>query len=156
MALPEIRPEDRTPLVEALLGMIRQVLDRIAPTRSDDQQLRDEIAKLRPEAPSPDQAQPVGSDQAKTEEQLGGKRPGSAKRPKTANFTFTGRCRCMLRAYRWGPRSGVRTVRGPGTHHQNENTRYCGRVDDCPRRLGVGVVFPRASCGRGRPPLGRT
>ena len=28
MELPEIRPEDRTPLVEALLGIVRELLDR--------------------------------------------------------------------------------------------------------------------------------
>jgi Transposase IS66 family len=87
MALPEIRPEDRTPLVEALLGMIRQVLDRVAQLEATDQQLRDEIAKLKGQKPRP-QIKPSQLEvtKPKTEEQLGGKRPGSAKRPKTAEL----------------------------------------------------------------------
>ena len=47
MELPEIRPEERTPLVEALLGMIRELLDRVSQLEETNQQLRDEIAKLK-------------------------------------------------------------------------------------------------------------
>src|SRR5262249_11571708 len=45
--LPEIRPEERTPLVEALLALLRQVLDRAQQLEEANQQLRDEIARLQ-------------------------------------------------------------------------------------------------------------
>jgi hypothetical protein len=45
--LPEIGPEERTPLVERLLEIIREVLDRVAELESDRQLLRDENAKLK-------------------------------------------------------------------------------------------------------------
>ena len=45
--LPEIGPEDRTPLVEALLGIIRQLADRVAELEVANQELRDEIAVLK-------------------------------------------------------------------------------------------------------------
>ena len=51
MELPEIRPEERTPLVEALLGIIRQLLDRVHELEVTIQQLRDEIAKLKGQKP---------------------------------------------------------------------------------------------------------
>jgi hypothetical protein len=54
MELPEIRPEERNPLVEALLGIIRQLLDRVGQLEETNQQLRDEIAKLKGQKPRPD------------------------------------------------------------------------------------------------------
>ena len=53
MELPEIRPEDRTPLVEALLGIIRELLDRNRQLEETVQQLRDEIAILKGQKPRP-------------------------------------------------------------------------------------------------------
>ena len=47
MELPEIRPEERTPLVEALLGIIQQLLDRVAELEATVQQLRDDNAQLK-------------------------------------------------------------------------------------------------------------
>ena len=52
--LPEIRLEERTPLVEALLGIIRQLLDRVVQLEEANQQLRDEIAKLKGQKPRPE------------------------------------------------------------------------------------------------------
>jgi uncharacterized small protein (DUF1192 family) len=54
MELPEIRPEERTPLVEALLGIVRQLLDRVGELEESNQLLRDEIAKLKGQKPRPD------------------------------------------------------------------------------------------------------
>jgi hypothetical protein len=54
MELPEIPPQERTPLVEALLGIIRQLLDRVHQLEQDNQQLRDEIARLKGQKPRPD------------------------------------------------------------------------------------------------------
>ncbi len=47
MELPEVRPEERTPLVDALLAIIRQLLDRVGELEQTNQQLRDEIARLK-------------------------------------------------------------------------------------------------------------
>jgi hypothetical protein len=54
MELPEIPPQERTPLVEALLGIIRQLLDRVQELEQTNQQLRDEIARLKGQKPRPD------------------------------------------------------------------------------------------------------
>ena len=35
MELPDIGPDERTPLVETLLGIIRQLMDRVAEAKSD-------------------------------------------------------------------------------------------------------------------------
>ena len=86
MELPEIRPEERTPLVEALLGIIHLLLDRVNELEVTVQQLRDEIALLKGQKPRPDiKPSKLESKQSKTEG-AGGKRPGSAKRPKTSEL----------------------------------------------------------------------
>jgi hypothetical protein len=85
MELPEIRPEERTPLVDALLGIIQQLLDRVGQIEEINQQLRDEIAKLKGQKPRPD-IKPSILEASKPKSQEGGKRPGSAKRPKTAEL----------------------------------------------------------------------
>jgi hypothetical protein len=89
MELPEIRPEERTPLVEALLGIIRQLLDRIQQLEETNQQLRDEIAILKGLKPRPEiKPSQLETSAPKTERQQGEKRPGSAKRPKTSELTI--------------------------------------------------------------------
>jgi hypothetical protein len=87
MELPEIRPEDRTPLVEALLGIIRQLLDRVAELEHTHQHLRDELALLKGQKPRPEiKPSVLEAPKPKTERPAGSKRPGSAKRPKTAEL----------------------------------------------------------------------
>src|SRR5439155_1162200 len=89
MELPEVRPEDRTPLIDALLAIIRQLLDRVSELEQTNQQLRDEIARLKGQKPRPDiKPSMLETTQPKTEEKASGKRPGSAKRPKTAELTI--------------------------------------------------------------------
>jgi hypothetical protein len=89
LELPEIRAEDRTPLVEALLGLMRQLLDRVAELEATNQQLRDEVAKLKGQKPRPEiQPSRLEATKSKTRQHEGGKRPGSAKRPKTAELTI--------------------------------------------------------------------
>ncbi len=85
---PEIRPEERTPLVEALLTIMRQLADRVAELEQTNQQLRDEIARLKGQKPRPDIKPSVLESAPKTERKQGDKRPGSAKRPKTAELTI--------------------------------------------------------------------
>lgn len=87
MELPEILPEQRTPLVEALLGIIRQLADRIDELERTIQHLRDEIATLKGQKPRPDiKPSILEAGKAKAEPPAGSKRPGSAKRPKTAEL----------------------------------------------------------------------
>jgi hypothetical protein len=88
MALPEIRPEERTPLVEGLLALARGLLDRVQELEETVQKLRDEIAVLKGQKPRPViKPSVLEADKPKTKEE-GGKRPGSAKRPKTAELTI--------------------------------------------------------------------
>jgi hypothetical protein len=51
--LPDLPPEQRTPLVETLLDRIRQLLDRVHELEETNQQLRDEIALLKGQKPRP-------------------------------------------------------------------------------------------------------
>jgi hypothetical protein len=51
--LPDLRPEERTPVVEALLDLVRQLLDRVHALEETNQQLRDEIALLKGQKPRP-------------------------------------------------------------------------------------------------------
>jgi Transposase IS66 family len=80
--LPEIAPEERTPLVLALLDIIQQQREAI-------QQLRDEIARLKGQNPKP-QIQPSRLEQAlpRPPSAEGEKRPGSPKRSKNAELTI--------------------------------------------------------------------
>jgi Transposase IS66 family len=88
LELPEIRPEERTPLVAALLAILRQLADRVAELEQTNQQLRDEIARLKGQKPRPDIKPSVLEAAPKTEGKKEDKRPGSAKRPKTAELTI--------------------------------------------------------------------
>src|SRR5438270_578334 len=51
--LPDIRPEEQTPLVQTLLGLLRQVLDRVGELETANQELRDELAVLKGQKPRP-------------------------------------------------------------------------------------------------------
>ncbi len=91
MELPEIRPEERTPLVEALLGIIRELLDRNRQLEETVQQLRDEIAVLKGQKPRPNiKPSRLESDtppsQSETSQKKEGKRPGSEKRSKNSEL----------------------------------------------------------------------
>lgn len=89
-ALPDIPAEQRTPLVEALLAVIRAQQDRLAECEETVRQLRDEIAILKGQKPRP-QIAPSRLEQPAPRPPLGEghKRPGSAKRPKNAQLTIT-------------------------------------------------------------------
>jgi hypothetical protein len=89
MDLPDIRPEERTPLVEALLGIIRQLLDHIQQQEETIRQLRDEIAHLKGQKPRP-QIRPsqLETPATKAPAEPSGKGTESAKRPKNAELTI--------------------------------------------------------------------
>jgi Transposase IS66 family len=85
--LPDILAEERTPLVEALLAIIRVQQDHLQQLEATVQQLRDEIALLKGQKPRPDiQPSLLEARPPKTAGPPGSKRPGSAKRPKTAQL----------------------------------------------------------------------
>jgi hypothetical protein len=86
MELPEIRPEERTPLVEALLAMIQQLLDRVQQLEETNQQLRDEVAILKGQKPRPKISPSTLESPPKPPPPKDGKRPGSDKRSKNNQF----------------------------------------------------------------------
>src|SRR6266568_1481276 len=89
MELPEIRPEERSPLVESLLAIIRQQQDRNQQLEETVGRLRDEIAILKGQKPRPEiKPSVLEGTKSKNRGPEGGKRPGSAKRPKTAELTI--------------------------------------------------------------------
>ena len=88
LELPEIRPEERTPLVESLLGIIRQLLDKIQQLEETVQQLRDENAVLKGQKPKPQIRPSQLESPTPPPRPEGQKRPGSAKRSKNAELTI--------------------------------------------------------------------
>ena len=87
--LPEIRPEERTPLVEALLGMVRQLLDRVGELEQTNQQLGDEMARLKGQNPQPEiKPSTLEGKDTRGQGKGNGQRAGSAKRPKNAELTI--------------------------------------------------------------------
>ncbi len=79
--IPEIREDERTPLVTALLEIIQILQEQI-------QELRDEIAKLKGQKPKPNIKPSVLEKYFENKGSLKDitKRPGSAKRQKTNNL----------------------------------------------------------------------
>lgn len=91
--LPDIPPEQRTPLVEALLAFLRAQQDRIVELEDAVQRLRDEIALLKGLKPRPPIAPSRLEQPPRSPLAPGQKRPGSEKRPKNAQLTITRECR---------------------------------------------------------------
>ncbi len=79
--IPDIREEERTPLVVALLEIIQIQQEQI-------QELRDEIARLKGQKPKPKIKPSALEKESGNEEKKenGGTRPGSTKREKTGNL----------------------------------------------------------------------
>jgi Transposase IS66 family len=86
MELPEIPAEERTPLVEALLGIIRQLLDRVQELELTNQQLRDEIARLKGQKARPDIKPSRLETPAKNAGEKKTRPPGSAKPPQASEL----------------------------------------------------------------------
>jgi hypothetical protein len=144
MELPEIGPEERTPLVETLLGIIRQLLDRVGQLEETIQQLRDENAQLKGQKPRPDiKPSLLEGPQPKTERPEGSKRPGSAKRPKTAELHI--HHEMPLHAEGLPVGSTFRCYEAYVVQEliiQNENTRYQRARYDLPGGGSVLAPFP--------------
>ncbi len=87
--LPDIPAEQRTPLVDALLAVIRAQQDRIAKLEDIVRRLRDEIAVLNGQKPRPQIAPSRLEQPPRPPAAEGEKRPGSEKRPKKAQLAIT-------------------------------------------------------------------
>jgi hypothetical protein len=86
--LPEIRPEERTPLVEVLLGIIRQLADRVAELETATQALRDENALLKGQKPRPPIRPSMLETPPKPKDGTGPRRRGKPTRPRIAELTI--------------------------------------------------------------------
>jgi hypothetical protein len=142
--LPDIRSEDRTPLVEALLGIIRLLGDRVGQLEQANQHLRDEIATLKGQQPRPDiKPSLLDATTAKPTLPADGKRPGSAKRPKTAELHIHQELPLHMDSLPVGA-----TFRGYEAYVvqelliHNENTRYLRARYDLPAGGSVLAPFP--------------
>ncbi len=81
LAIPEIPESERTPLVGCLLDLIQQQQERIA-------RLEDEVARLKGLSPRPPIQPSALEARPRPPRPPGAKRPGSAKRSKTAQLTI--------------------------------------------------------------------
>jgi Transposase IS66 family len=144
MELPEIRPEERTPLVEALLGIVHQLLDRVQRQEEAIQQLRDEIAHLKGQKPRP-QIRPSNLESKTDTSGSGvpeGKRPGSAKRPKTAELTIHRQERLYCNGLPPGPISRFEPYVVQDLRIEAVNTRYDRARYELPDGGSVLAPFP--------------
>jgi len=87
--LPEVRPEERTPLVDSLLAAIRQLLDHVQQLEQTNQRLRDEVALLKGQKPRPDLRPSQLESPPPRPRPEGSPRPGSDKRGKTSQLTIS-------------------------------------------------------------------
>jgi hypothetical protein len=88
LELPEVRPEERTPLVDALMAIIRQLLDRVQQLEETGQQLRDENALLKGQKTRPKISPSQLETSTPPSPPKDGKRPGSAKRSKNSQLVI--------------------------------------------------------------------
>ncbi len=144
MALPEIRPEERTPLVEALLEIIRQLADRVAELEVAVQELRDENAKLQGQKPRPKISPSMLTTPGQTKDGTGkGRRRGKPTRPRNSQLTIHN----TVPLYATDLPEGA-TLRGFETYVVQElniesvNTKYLRARYDLPRGNSVLAPFP--------------
>lgn len=88
MELPEVPAEERSPFVESLLVMMRQLLDRVQQLEESVRQLRDENAVLKGQKPRPKISPSRLESSPPAPAPKDGKRPGSDKRPKNAQLVI--------------------------------------------------------------------
>ncbi len=82
--IPKISPEDRSPVVSQLLGIIEQQSTLLQRLTEEIQLLRDEIARLKNHKPKPKiPPSNLEKDPERKKKESTDKRPGSAKRSKT-------------------------------------------------------------------------
>ena len=89
LELPEIGPEERTPLVEALLAILRQWADRVAELEATLQEVRDENAKLKGQKPRPKMSPSMLNTPGPTQDGTGKRRRrGQPTRPRNCELTI--------------------------------------------------------------------
>jgi hypothetical protein len=141
---PDVPPEQRTPVVEALLGIIRQVLDRAAQRELANQQLRDELAQRKAQKPRPEITPSVlDGSKPKSQANQGGKRPGATKRPKTAERTS--HHEVPVHAADLSAGATFRCYEPFVVHERiihNDNTRFLRARDDLPGGGSLLAPFP--------------
>jgi hypothetical protein len=144
LELLDIPAEERTPLVESLLALLRVQQDRLQQLEATVQQLRDAIALLKGQKPRPDiQPSVLEAPRPKPAAPAGSKRPGSAKRPKTAELPL----HREVPLHPEGLPAGA-TFRGyePSVVQElvihKENTRYLRARYDLPGAGAVLAPFP--------------
>lgn len=144
LELPNIPADERTPLVETLLAIFRVQQDRIQQLEATVQQLRDEIALLKGQKPRPEiKPSLLEARLPKIAGPEGSKRPGSAKRPKTAELHI----HQEVPLHPEGLAVGA-TFRGYEPYVvqelviQSENTRYLRARYDLPGGGSVLAPFP--------------
>jgi hypothetical protein len=144
LELPDIPADERTPLVETLLALIRAQQDHIQHLEVTVQQLRDEIALLKGQKPRPDiKPSILEVRQPKTSGPEGSKRPGSAKRPKTAELHIHQEVPLHPESLPVGARfRGYEAYVVQELQIQNENTRYLRARYDLPGGGSVLAPFP--------------
>ena len=87
--LPQIRPDERTPLVEALREIIRHLADRVAELEGALQEVRDEYAQLKGQKPRPKINPSTLNTSGKAKDGTGkGRRRSQPTRPRTAQLTI--------------------------------------------------------------------
>jgi len=144
LQLPEIRPEERTPLVETLVGLLQRVLERVGQLEATNQQLRDEIAHLKGQKPRPTIPPSVlETTPNQTAKPEGDKRPGSAKRPKTSELPIHHEVPLHLDRL---PEGAAFRCYEPYVVQEllihNDNTRYLRARYDLPAGGSVLAPFP--------------
>jgi hypothetical protein len=141
---PDIPADERTALVETLLAIIRVQQDRIQQLEATVQQLRDEIALLKGQKPRPDiKPSLLEARRPKTAGPEGSKRPGSAKRPKTAELHIHREVPLHPEGLPVGATSrGYEAYVVQELLIANENTRYLRARYDLPGGGSVLAPFP--------------
>jgi len=144
MELPDIRADERSPLVESLLAIIRVQQDAIQQLQETVQRLRDEIAILKGQKPRPDiKASLLEADEPKTAGKESGKRGGSAKQPKTSELTIHREERLHVESLPAG--ATLKSYEAYVVQEliiQNENTRYLRARYDLPGGGSMLAPFP--------------
>jgi len=143
--LPEIGPDDRTPLVEALLDLVRQLADRVSELEEAIQKLRDEIAVLQGQKPRPKISPSILTTPPENREAADSKprKRGKPSRPKTAELTIHHETPLHLADLPEGSR--LRCYEAYVVQDliiQNDNTKYLRARYDLPEGGSVLAPFP--------------
>lgn len=88
VTLPDIPPDQRTPLVETLLDLVRQLLDRVDQLEQTNQHLRDEVAILKGQKPRPQISPSILQLPPPTTPNPTQRRRGKPSGPKNAELTI--------------------------------------------------------------------